>query len=198
MSLGQRLGLDGLKSRTLVWLTTGIGGFLAVGAALVMTIASYRTDQPLPHFPVGAPIEAGEWRVVPLSARIDSATPDARKVRDGQKAVVVEVELTNRTAESSNSFYRLLAPDLTLTERQPDVFLLRDGDRAAELHPDMTERLAMVWTLPQEATVPPVLKFAVRVSDYKRRDNLRGQTGWGYNPHVAGIIDMPVQGGGPA
>ena len=94
----------------MVWLTTGIGGFLAAGLVLVMTIASYRTDQPVPRFPAGAPIEAGEWRVVPLSARIDSATPDGRQVRDGQKALVVEVELTNRTAASSNSFYRLRDP----------------------------------------------------------------------------------------
>lgn len=196
MSFGQRLG--GLKSRTVVWLTTSIGGLLAAGLALGMTIASYRTDQPLPAFPIGAPIEAGEWRVVPLTARIDSATPDGRKLRDGQKAVVVEVELTNRTAESSNSFYRLLTVDPPFSKDQPDVFLLRDRERAAELHPDMTERLAMVWTLPQDAAVPPVLKLAVHVSDYKRRDSLRGQTGWGYSPHVAGIVDMPVQGGGPA
>ncbi|WP_395681796.1 hypothetical protein [Inquilinus sp.] len=182
----------------MVWLTTGIGGFLAAGLVLGMTIASYRTDQPLPTFAVGAPIEAGEWRVVPLTARIDTATPDGRKLRDGQKAVVVEVELTNRTADSSNSFYRLLTPDLPVDKGQPDVFLLRDRERAAELHPDMTERLAIVWTLPQDAAVPQVLKLAVHVTDYRRRDNLRGQNGWGYNPHVAGIIDMPVQGGGPA
>lgn len=182
----------------MVWLTTGIGGFLAAGVVLVMTVASYRTDQPLPHFPAGATIEAGEWRVVPLSVRIDTATPDGRKVQDGQKAVVVEVELTNRTAESSNSFYRLLTPDLPVGKGQPDVFLLRDRERAAELHPDMTERLAIVWTLPQDVAVPPVLKLAVHATDYKRRDNLRGQTGWSYNPHVAGIVDMPVQEGGPA
>ena len=182
----------------MVWLTTGIGGFLAAGLVLVNTIASYRTDQPLPRFEAGTAIEAGEWRVVPLSARIDTATPDGRKLRDGQKAVVVEVELTNRTAESSNSFYRLLTLDPPLGKGQPDVFLLRDRERAAELHPDMTERLAIVWTLPQDAPVPPVLKLAVHASDFKRRDNLRGQNGWGYNPHVAGIIDMPVQGGGPA
>lgn len=182
----------------MVWLTTGIGGFLAAGLVLGMTIASYRTDKPLPVFTAGAPIEAGEWRVVPLSARIDSATPDGRKLRDGQKALVVEVELTNRTAESSNSFYRLLTPDLPVGKGQPDVFLLRDRERAAELHPDMTERLAIIWTLPQDAAVPPGLKLAVHATDYKRRDSLRGQNGWGYNPHVAGIIDMPVQGGGPA
>ncbi|WP_343714691.1 hypothetical protein [Inquilinus sp.] len=182
----------------MVWLTTGIGGFLAAGVVLVMTIASYRTDQPLPHFAAGATIEAGEWRVVPLSVRIDTATPDGRKVRDGEKAVVVEVELTNRTAESSNSFYRLLTPDLPVGKGQPDVFLLRDRERAAELHPDLTERLAIVWTLPQDVPVPPMLKLAVHATDYKRRDNLRGQTGWSYNPHVAGIVDMPVQEGGPA
>ena len=181
----------------MVWLTTGIGGFLAAGVVLVMTIASYRTDQPLPKLPLGAPIETGEWSVVPLSARIDTTTPDGRKLRDGQKAVVVEVELTNRTAESSNSFYRLLTVDPSLGEDRPDVFLLRDRERAAELHPDMAERLAIVWTLPQDAAVPPVLKLAVHGRDYKRRDNLRGQSGW-YHPHVVGIVDAPVQGAGPA
>ncbi|MGO4123170.1 hypothetical protein AB4Z01_02170 [Inquilinus sp. YAF38] len=195
MSFGQRLG--GLKGRTVVWLTTSIGGLLAAGLALGMTIASYRTDQPVPRFPAGAPIEAGEWRVVPLSARIDRATPDGRPIRDGQKALVVEVELTNRTAASSNSFYRLLTPDPPVGEGQPDVFLLRDRARAAELHPDMTERLAMVWTVPQDAAVPPVLKLAVHASVYKRRDNLWGHSGW-YNPHVLGTVDMPVQAPDPA
>lgn len=197
MSLRQRLGLYGLKGRTVVWLTTSIGGLLAAGLALGMTIASYRTDLPVPRFPAGAPIEAGEWRVVPLSARIDSATPDGRKVRDGEKAVVVEVELTNRTAESSNSFYRLLTLDPPVGEDQPDVFLLRDRARVAELHPDMAERLAMVWTLPQDATVPPVLKLTVHGKVYKRRDNLRGESGW-RSPHVVGTVDVRVQGTGPA
>lgn len=181
----------------MVWLTTGLGGLLAAGVALVMTIASYRTDQPVPQLPLGAPIEAGEWRVVPLSARIDGTTPDGRKVRDGEKAVVVEVELTNRTAESSNSFYRLLTLEPPVGEDQPDVFLLRDRARAAELHPDMAERLAMVWTLPQDAAVPPVLKLTVHGRVYKRRDNLRGESGW-RSPHVVGIVDVPVQGTGPA
>jgi len=195
MSFGQRLG--GLKSRTVVWLTTSIGGLLAAGLVLGMTIASYRTDQPVPRFPAGAPIEAGEWLVVPLSARIDRATPDGRPTRDGQKALVVEVELTNRTAASSNSFYRLVTLDSPLAEERPDVFLLRDGDRVAELHPDMAERLALVWTMPQDAAVPPVLKLAIHASVYKRRDNLWGHSGW-YNPHVLGTVDMPVQAPDPA
>jgi hypothetical protein len=195
MSFGQRLG--GLKSRTVVWLTTSIGGLLAAGLALGMTIASYRTDQPVPRFPAGAPIEAGEWRVVPLSARISSATPDGRPTRDGQKALVVEVELTNRTAASSNSFYRLVTLDPPLAEERPDVFLLRDGDRLAELHPDMAERVALVWTMPQDAAVPAVLKLALHASVYKRRDNLWGHSGW-YNPHVLGTVDMPVQAPDPA
>ncbi|WP_155888722.1 hypothetical protein [Inquilinus limosus] len=197
MSLRQRLGLGGLRQRTMVRLTTGIGGFLAAGVALVMTIASYGKDEALPSFRAGAPIEAGQWRVVPLSARIDGATPDGRPVRGGGKAVVVEVELTNRTAESSNSFYRLLTLDPPIGEDRPDVFLLRDRDRAAELHPDLTERLAMVWILPREAAVPAVLKLAVHGSTYKRRDNLRGQSGW-YNPQVIGTVDLPVQGADPA
>jgi hypothetical protein len=195
MSFGQRLG--GLKSRTVVWLTTSIGGLLAAGLALGMTIASYRADQPVPKLSLGTPIEAGEWRVVPLSARIDSATPDGRPTRDGQKALVVEVELTNRTAASSNSFYRLVTLDPPLAEERPDVFLLRDGDRLAELHPDMAERVALVWIMPQDAAVPPVLKLAVHASVYKRRDNLWGHSGW-YNPHVLGTVDMPVQAPDPA
>ncbi|MGK9232951.1 hypothetical protein KXS07_14965 [Inquilinus limosus] len=181
----------------MVWLTTGIGGFLAAGVALVMTIASYGKDEALPSFRAGAPIEAGQWRVVPLSARIDGATPDGRPVRDGGKAVVVEVELTNRTAESSNSFYRLLTLDPPIGEDRPDVFLLRDRDRAAELHPDLTERLAMVWILPQEATAPAVLRLVVHGMVYKRRDNLWGESGW-RSPHAVGTIEMPVQAPDPA
>ena len=182
----------------MVWLTTGIGGFLAAAVALVMTIASYRTDKPLPHFPAGAPIDAGPWRVVPLSVRIDTTTPDGRKVRDGQKALVVEMELTNRTAASSNSFARLLTLDPSVgADDRPSYMLLRDHDLLWELHPDMTERVAAVWTLPQDAAVPPVLTFAVHTSDYKRRDNLWGSSGW-YNPHVLGTVDIPVRAAGPA
>jgi hypothetical protein len=196
MSLGQSLG--GLRSRTVVWLTTGVGGFLAAGVVLVMTIASYRTDQPLPKLPPGTPIEAGEWRVVPLSVRIATTTPDGRKVRDGQKALVVEMELTNRTAASSNSFARLLTLDPSVgAEDRPTYMLLRDHDLLWELHPDMTERVAAVWTMPQDAAVPAVLTFAVHTSVYKRRDTLWGMSGW-YNPHVLGTVDMPVQASDPA
>ncbi|MFE0757122.1 hypothetical protein ACFW16_24395 [Inquilinus sp. NPDC058860] len=196
MSLGQ--GLDGLKSRTVVWLTTGIGGFLAAGVALVMTIASYRTDQPVPKLALGAPIEAGEWRFVPLSARIATTTPDGRKVRDGQKALVVEMELTNRTAASSNSFARLLTLDPSVgADDRPTYMLLRDQDLLWEVHPNMTERVAAVWTMPQGAAVSPMLTFAVHTSDYKRRDNLWGHSGW-YNPHVLGTLDMPVLAPDPA
>ncbi|OWJ62034.1 hypothetical protein [Inquilinus limosus] len=180
----------------MVWLTTGIGGFLAAGVVLVMAIASYRTDKPLPHFPAGTTIDAGEWRVLPLSVRIDTTTPDGRKVRDGQKALVVEMDLTNRTAASSNSFGRLLTLDPSVGKDQPTYMLLRDHELLWELHPDMTERVAAVWTLPQDAAVPAVLKFAVRTSDYKRRDNLWGHSGW-YNPHMLGIVDIPLQAAGP-
>lgn len=182
----------------MVWLTTGIGGLLAAGLALVMTIASYRTDQPVPKLSLGAPIEAGEWRVVPLSARIATITPDGRKVRDGQKALVVEMDLTNRTAASSNSFGRLLTLHPSVgAEDRPTYMLLRDQDLLWEVHPDMTERVAAVWTMPQGAAVPPMLTFAVHASDYKRRDNLWGHSGW-YNPHVLGTLDMPVQAPDPA
>ncbi|MGO1077452.1 hypothetical protein [Inquilinus sp. CA228] len=187
-----------MKSRTVVWLTTGVGGFLAAGLVLVMTIASYRTDQPVPKLSPGAPIEAGEWRVVPLSARIATTTPDGRKVRDGRKALVVEMDLTNRTAASSNSFARLLALDPSVgAEDRPTYMLLRDQDLLWELHPDMTERVAAVWTMPQGAALPPVLTFAVHTSDYKRRDNLWGHSGW-YNRHVLGTLDLPVQAPDPA
>lgn len=193
MSLLQRPRLDGLKTKTVVWLTTGIGGFLAVGLAGLIAVAGTLPKQELPKLAIGSAIEAAPWRIVLRGASIGPNGPNGRPAGPGSKALVVELDMTNLTAGTRNDYADAvrLDPALKQVAGQPTTYLMRDRDILFGLHPDLTERVAISWTLPADTIIPDQLPVTVYAEQYKERDNLVGSSGW-YNPHPVGVVALPV------
>lgn len=182
--------LGKLKTR----IVTGVGSAVAVCTATVYTILGVGTVTPVAQYQVGESIEAGRWQVVPHRAWLSN---DERvygvRVGPGQRALVVEVDLNNRSASSSRIYDETLKPKWPAGAKpeRPNVTLLRDVKQFPLLHPGMPERVAYVWVLPDSVTLPAKLPIDVIAQTYKRVDNLYGTPLW-TNPKVVGEFTLPL------
>jgi len=147
----------------------------------------------LPRLAPGSPVEAVQWRIVPLAASIGPNAPDGRPAGAGRKVLVVKLDMTNRTGSTRNDYAEVLRLDPALAKLadRPMGYLERDRTFLAGLHPDLTERVAMAWEMPEDTAVPDPLPLTVFAKTYKQRDNLTGESGW-YNPHPIGTLALPV------
>ena len=185
--------LHSLRARVAASLA-GIGSLVA--AASVALYGAYgklnRTSEPV--YSAGASIQTGQWKVVPQRAWTSStAKVYGVPVKPGGRALVLEADLTNRTAESSADYLGLLrwAPPSATTAGKPVVVGLRDTQQMPYLQPGLPERMAFVWVLPPSAPVPEKTALAVQSKRYKPVDNLYGAPGW-FNPVSVGRIELPV------
>jgi len=195
--------LGKLKTR----IATGVGSTVAVCTATVYTIMGAGSVAPVAQYQAGAPIEAGRWQVVPHRAWVSTEKRVyGVRVKPGQQALVIEVDLNNRSASSSRIYDETLRPKWPAGTKpqNPDVALLRDDPKLIPLlHPGMPERVAYVWVLPDSVTLPEKLPVDVIAQTYKRMDNLYGTPLW-TNPKVVGQFTLPlghaeapVEGGTP-
>ena len=177
------------------WVTAGAGTIAALLVAGLFGAFAALPKPPVPDLPTDQPIEAGQWWVVPARAYV--ATDDIYGVplKPDEKAVVLEADLTNRTAESTKDYFETirLANEIGQSGDQPSIALTRDSILSPDLHPNMPERMAYVWALPGNTQVPERLSFAVSAKTYKPRDNLYGAPGW-FNPHDVGTFSLAVAG----
>lgn len=180
------------RSRLQTWITAGAGTIAALFVAGLMGAFGALPAHAPPQLPPGAAIDAGRWRVQPVRAYVSRAKVYGVPLKPGQKALVLEVDLTNRTAQSDKAYFNVLKPDgLILPNPMPMVAVARDSTLTPELHPGMTERMAYVWPLAGDAAVPANLRFGVTAEIFKSRDNLYGTPGW-FNPYRLGTVALPV------
>lgn len=146
-------------------------------------MALYDAAQPkeLRLVQTGEPVDTGRWKVAVFDSRFD------------QGRLSVELEITNLSSMSSNSYGHVLKlvdapPDLAT----PSYLLARDNAVAYDLHPNMPERLIAQWQWPKEAPPPQTMQFTFTSQIHKRRDNLYGAPGWFDRPPVA-RISLPVK-----
>lgn len=186
-----RPALGKLKTKV----ATGVGSLVAICTATAYTIFGAGSVAPVTQYEAGAEIEAGRWQVVPHRAWIST---DKRvygvRVQPGEQALVVEVDLTNRSAASSRIYDETLKPKWPTDAKpqNPDVALLRDAPKLVPLlHPGMPERVAYVWVLPDSVALPEKLPVDVIAQTYKRMDNLYGTPLW-TDPKVVGQFTLPL------
>lgn len=146
-------------------------------------MALYDAAQPkkLPIAQIGEPVDTGRWKVTVLGSQFD------------KERLSVDIEITNLSAMTSNSFSHVL----TLVDAPPDLqaptyILTRDNAVAYNLHPDMPERLTARWQWPKEAPPPQSVQLTFMSQIHKRRDNLYGAPGWFDRPPVA-RVSLPVK-----
>ncbi len=143
----------------------------------------------LPVVAKGEPVDTGRFTVTLLDAKFGK-TKDASPEKP--ERLQVEMEITNRSAGTSNAFMRLL----TLANAPPDLkapifYLARDDAILFGLHPNMPERVIAIWDWPQGSTPPQAVEFTIASQIHKRRDNLYGAPGWFDRPPVAKVT-LPV------
>jgi hypothetical protein len=179
--------------RLKTWITAGAGSIAALLVAGLLGAFGALPKPPVPDLPADVAIDAGQWRVSPIRAYVSPKGVYGVPLKQDQKALVLEVDMTNRTAESSKDYFNVFQPagQITGTGDQVFVALTRDSTLSPELHPALIERMAYVWPLPRQQAVPARLPFAVSAEIFKPRDNLYGVPGW-YNPHVLGTVTLPV------
>ena len=114
--------------------------------------------------------------MVPHRAFIASGRIHDLPVKPDQQALVLEADMTNRTAESSKDYFRLfqLATPLGGEVDRPFIVLARDSKLSPELQPGMTERMAYVWMLPKAAKLPADISLRRQHADLQAaRQSLR-------------------------
>lgn len=181
-------------------LAAGAGSVVALLLAALLGIFGTRAAPPLAQFDAGDTVEAGRWKLVARHAWVADrhdvriALPQGVSVADGRKALIIEVDLTNRSSTSSGAYTQLFDIGDALPAGDPIVILLRDGvgHRMPILHPGLTDRVAFVWILPASQVLPSRLNVRIMGETYKRIDNLYGVSGW-YNPAPVGGLTLVVR-----
>jgi hypothetical protein len=146
----------------------------------------------VPSLMPNAAIDAGQWRVKPLRARLSTEHP-LRKAATANSYLLVDVEFTNLMARSSRDFAFVMAldqPELT-PPGEPSIVLVRDMSLPDRLHPQMPETLMLVWQLPADVVLPPKVQLSIRAKTFKAADNLVGAPGW-FNPAPVATATLPL------
>jgi len=185
--------LESARSQLKAWLAAGIGTAAAIAVAGVLGAFGARHAQ-VPVLAPAGPIETGQWLLQPVKAYVSGEKYIYGTLhKPGTKALVFEVDLTNRTAKSTKDYFDLLQPTRPPLDpaTKPYIVLTRDETLSPELHPGMPERMAYIWDLPEGAAAPASLDLKVMSKIYKQRDNLYGLPGW-FNPAPVGTLTVPV------
>lgn len=177
-------------------LLAGIGGLAAASLSLGLAIWEKREAPVTPEVAPGQAVEAGRWTVRLIGARLAAETPDGLPVRGGARALVVDLSLENRTAETSNLYadvVRIANAPAGMSPR-PTYYLARDRDLLRNLQPRLAERVSAVWTLPAGAPAPDKLSIRIDGLSFKPRDNLYGAPLW-TNRQEVGAATLPLATG---
>lgn len=187
----ERVTFASLRKRAVALVIAGLGAAVAGLVSLSLALYEAANPKPLPQVAAGEPIDTGRWTVVLGAATFHEAEAGG----PARNKLAIDVEVTNRSASTSNSFVNLLAieqpPDGLDT---PSFYLARDRTIASGLHPDMPERLVAMWDWPEGTPPPQSLRLDVAGQIHKRRDNLYGAPGWFDRPPVAAVT-LPVSTG---
>lgn len=197
MSAEQRLTL---RRRLFAFVIAGVGGAAAAAISFAMTVHEAANPKPIPVVAAGQPIDTGRWIITLHEARIGSIPPTGIKPFASKKLLMVEFDLDNRSASTSNVFFRLFTIDPPVANLPPPVFYLaRDKWIASGLHPNMPERMIAAWEWPPNVPVPRELRLEIASQIHKRRDNLYGAPGWFDREPVARVaLAVAPEATGPA
>jgi hypothetical protein len=116
-------------------------------------------ESSLPVLAAGTSIDAGQWRVKPVRARISTQHPLQYPPKKSDSYLLVEVEFTNLTQRSNSDYGFVVRFDQPKLKQlgEPTFVLVRDMTLPDRLHPDMPEALLLVWPWSAGVTVPPEL-----------------------------------------
>lgn len=137
----------------------------------------------------GEPVDTGRWSVSLLDAKFGTKSGASS---EKPEQLQVQLEITNRSAETSSAIMQLLAlANAPAGLEQPTFTLVRDNAILFGLHPGMPERVIATWDWPQGSAPPQSVEFSIASQIHKRRDNLYGAPGWFDRDPVA-VVTLAV------
>lgn len=182
------------RSKASAWLTAGLGSFAALGVAFAMGAFEAAEKPVLPQITAGQSMEAGKWLIKPLKIwttnhKIYGVTP-----KEGQKAIVFEVEMMNRTIQSDRGYYTTFQWPAVIADKieQPMIYLMRDESVTPSLQPGMPEKMAYIWVIPADVSIGSDVDLVIEAWAFKLRNNLTGTPGW-WSKSIVGSLRMPLQ-----
>lgn len=187
----KRLDFTAYRKRATTFVVAGLGAGAAAVASFSAALYDAAHPDQLPIVSAGEAVDAGRFTVTLLDAKFGKRDESSSSTKGARLAV--EMELTNRSAGTSNAFMNLLKiTNAPITLDPPSFFLVRDNAILFDLHPNMPERVIATWYWPAEAPPPNSVEFSIASQIHKRRDNLYGAPGWFDRPPVAKVI-LPVE-----
>jgi len=184
------------RRRLFAFVVASVGAAAAAAISFAMTVYDAAHPKPVPVAALGQPIDTGRWTITFRDARSGAIPPTGIKPSTPKKLVMVEFDLDNRSASTSNVFSRLFTIEPPVANLAPPAFYLaRDKSVAGGLQPDMPERMIAAWEWPPAVPVPQQLRLKVTSQIHKRRDNLYGAPGW-FDRAPAAFVTLAV-GNGP-
>ena len=100
-----------LRQRLIAIIITGVGGALATAVSFGMAVYEAAHPKAVPVISAGELIDTGRWIVTVRDATIGTTPPTGTKPLEPKTFVMVEFDLDNRSAVTSNIFSNLLAID---------------------------------------------------------------------------------------
>jgi hypothetical protein len=180
------------RRRLFAFVVASVGAAAAAAISFAMTVYDAAHPKPVPIAAPGQPIDAGRWTITFRDARSGAIPPTGIKPSTPKKLVMVEFDLDNRSASTSNVFSRLFTIEPPVANLAPPAFYLaRDKSVAGGLQPDMPERMIAAWEWPPAEPVPQQLRLKVASQIHKRRDNLYGAPGW-FDREPAAFVTLAV------
>lgn len=181
-----------VRQRLLAILITGIGGAAATAASFAMAVYDAANPEAVAVIAAGEPVDTGRWIVTVREARAGPTPPTGIEPPEPKTFMMVEFDVDNRSAETSNVLTKLLAIDPPVPGLpDPVVYLARDRWIASGVNPGMPERMIAAWEWPPALPPPRTLRLLIGSQIYKRRDNLYGASGWFDRDPVA-AVELPV------
>jgi len=185
-----------LPSKARAWITAGLGTFAALAVAVALGVFEAQPPAAVGQILPGQSLDAGKWRIKPLKAWVTDQKIHGLTPKADQKALVLEVELMNRTTRSDKSYYSTvhLPPGIGTKAEKPMIYLVRDDALMPSLQPGLPEKMAYVWLMPATAIPEGRIDFSIEAEKFKPRDNLYGMPGW-FNPYTAAKASLALAGG---
>jgi hypothetical protein len=185
-----------LSSKALAWITAGIGTFAALAVAVALGVSDARSPNEIPRIVSGQQLDAGKWQITPLKVWVTDQKIYGLTPKPDQKALVLEVELLNRTTQSDKGYYSTfhLPAEIEAKAEKPMIYLARDEALMPSLQPGLVEKMAYVWLMPATAVPKGSVELNIDADIFKLRDNLFGAPGW-WGKHTAGKVTLPVAEG---
>ena len=137
------------RRRLFAFVVASVGAAAAAAVSFAMTVYDAAHPKPVPVVALGQAIDTGRWTITFRDARTGSIPPTGVKPSTPKTLVMVEFDLDNRSASTSNIFSRLFTIEPPVPNLpSPAFYLARDKSVAGGLQPDMPERMIAVWEWP--------------------------------------------------